>query len=251
MAKFHISDDGEARSCAAKDNCPLGENAPHGDFKTLAEAKVWAESVILSQMDGAFGSVETKTRMYHYNPATGKGAACSNPQKCPLRIGTSNHFPSKETAREKFAANVVAARELLTSETASLEQVERAENWVRFNTKLVWEAQNKNIKKRDHLFQTKGFSAAKEGLLIEKRIAETNDELSALKHLSGELYKKSLAVRSTLKPVEPKVIENHGWFKEYDDGSYVLPRNEHCPRCGRNADEDTPKMKGNRWVCYH
>jgi len=50
MAKYHVSDDGNARVCRADDGkCPLGENSPHGEFTNQNDANRWAEESIAQQ----------------------------------------------------------------------------------------------------------------------------------------------------------------------------------------------------------
>jgi len=60
MPKFHISKDGNPRPCEATKGCPLGEDAPHGDFTNETEARAWAEEVLERQNGGSFSSPKTK-----------------------------------------------------------------------------------------------------------------------------------------------------------------------------------------------
>lgn len=44
MTRYHLSEDGTPRTCDAKPgNCPLGEESPHTEASSLAEARNWAE----------------------------------------------------------------------------------------------------------------------------------------------------------------------------------------------------------------
>lgn len=53
MPKYHVSPDGTPRICEATERgCPLGGDAPHGDFSSLSEAWAFAEKVNAGRYGG-------------------------------------------------------------------------------------------------------------------------------------------------------------------------------------------------------
>lgn len=58
--KYHIGKDGSPRPCKAVGACPLGDDAPHGEFDSKEEAIAWAEERNASLAGGSFADLAIK-----------------------------------------------------------------------------------------------------------------------------------------------------------------------------------------------